>query len=66
MDSTSQKSADGNKSDGSGSGSTISDTTDVSNGKESANKLMVPLGKKNKEANKEDNKVFEFTFILTK
>jgi hypothetical protein len=27
---------------------------------------MVPLGKKNKEANKEDNKVFEFTFILTK
>jgi hypothetical protein len=60
MNSTSQKSDDGNESDHSGSGSTISDTLDVSNGKESAQKLMVPLGEKNKEANKEDNKVFEF------
>jgi hypothetical protein len=62
MDSTSQKSADGNESEGSGSGSTISDTTSVSNGKECGQKLMVPLGEKNKDANKEDNKVFEFTF----
>jgi hypothetical protein len=64
MDSTSKKSADGNESDGSGSGSTISDTTDVSNGKECVQKLMVPLEEKNKEMNKEDNKVFEFLFIL--
>jgi hypothetical protein len=62
MDSTSHKTPDDiiNDSDGSGSGSTISDSTDVSNGKECVPKLMVPLGEKNKEANKEDNKVFEF------
>jgi hypothetical protein len=52
------------ESDGSGSGSTLSDTTDVSNGKECAQKLMVPLGEKNKEANKEDIKVFEFSFYF--
>jgi hypothetical protein len=67
MDSTSHKTPDDiiNESDGSGSGSTISDSTGgVSNGKDEGQKLMVPLGEKNKEANKEDNKVFEFPFIL--
>jgi hypothetical protein len=54
MDSTSE-------SDRSGSGSTISDTTDgVHNGKETAQKPKAPLEEKNKEANKEDNKVLSF------
>jgi hypothetical protein len=68
MDSTSHKTPDDiiNESDGSGSGSTISDTSDVSNGNKYVPKLMVPLGEKNKEANKEDNKVFDFPFILNK
>jgi hypothetical protein len=68
MDSTSHKTADDiiNESDGSGSGSTISDATSVSNGKGGGQKLMVPLGEKNKETNKEDNKVCEFLLILIK
>jgi hypothetical protein len=65
MDSTSQISSEDiiSDSDRSGSGSTLSDTTDVSNGKKCGPKLMVvPLEEKNKEANKEDNKVFGVSF----
>jgi hypothetical protein len=67
MGSTSQISTEDiiSESDRSGSGSTISDTTDISNGKECGQKLMVPMEEKNKEANKEDNKVFHFTVILS-
>jgi hypothetical protein len=74
MDSTSQTSADDitNEFGRSCSCSTLSDTTfGVSTGccaKDVIEKLMIELKEKDKalEANKENNKVFEFYFILTK